>query len=401
LPGNDNIISNSDFEQAGTTLSLDGGVVYSWLSTFDYNTGAPPSSYVELNASQYDSGVSHSGDNSLKVASSWTLATTHPNHFIPVTSEENYFISFYHFIGIGSNNLRVRVHEFDTDKHYLSSYTTVSYVNHVGNTWHKNSFIMGSHPSAVGSLGSSTRFIAIELYSDSAATSYIDDFRVSRELTADSVVIGNLRSTDGTTYFNLDSNEIGLSDGDVRVVLNTTSGLVATYNDITQFDAGAKTGRGYFKGGHLTGRIASIPEHNYSFNLGNNTFAGIEDITITIPANYTFDAISMVFLKTDLFICGGYTDVLGLSSVPRMYKINVHTKTVTSQDITVPGASTTDYPALYSITTDGSLLYTAIIDDETEESYLFSVDPDDMSTHTHIHTLAVAASMLICDGSNI
>ncbi len=101
LPGADNLVVNYDFERAGTTLAEAGAIIYGWLYNTTLATAGLPTSLQDLSPYQKVSTGTHSGQVIAGLyhdgySSGFNRITTHPLHFISVTPDENYFISFYH-----------------------------------------------------------------------------------------------------------------------------------------------------------------------------------------------------------------------------------------------------------------------------------------------------------------
>jgi hypothetical protein len=165
-----------------------------------------------------------------------------------------------------------------------------------------------------------------------------------------------IQSADGKTYVDLKDSEIGMNDGaGNEVIINPTDGLIGKHGGYNTFDVGATTGRAYFKGGVISGRMASIPLYATAFGL-DRTETAEDDVTID-DDSWDWDDIIVIFA---CYAKGYmYVTVTGVESSifhPIVAKINCITNTFTW--INLEDYNSDDSGSIGGICFDGTYIWT-------------------------------------------
>lgn len=138
------------------------------------------------------------------------------------------------------------------------------------------------------------------------------------------------------------------------MAISLPEGIKATYKDTTIFDLGLETGRPYFRGAILNGRVAAIPQLAYSFKL---------DYT-EVEANAT----AAINSPGDIVYLAPYIYVISQTGSPQTLKrVNPSTMAVTSVNLTSMSPK--------GICTDGTYIW--VTGTSGANKKLYKIDPAD------------------------
>ena len=173
-----------------------------------------------------------------------------------------------------------------------------------------------------------------------------------------------LQSADTKSYVDLKNSEIGMNDGGGNeVIINPTEGLIGKHNSYKTFDVGATTGRAFFRGGVMSGRMSCIPLYATAFGL-DKTDTGIAEIKID-DDSWDFGNGVIVgetcYLNGYIYVCISGDELTYY--VPIIGKINCITNAFTWEPI----LSMADAGTIGGICTDGTYIWVAASVDTNDD----------------------------------
>ncbi|MFH1320441.1 MAG: phage tail protein [Bacteroidota bacterium] len=338
--------------------------------------------------------------------------------YVPVDrTQVGYCASFYYYLTNLDDLLYFRLEQYDKDK-VIGTTTTMKSSGFTEDAWTRFEY-------NITSFDADCAYLRIFIFCDidgALTTCWFDGFQIEpislatqvaspwkegglTNIDGNTITTGLIQSVDTKTYFDLINSVIAMVDGNNKVYLDAL-GLRGYFNAHKMFDLGVSTGRGFFKGGILNGRLSSIPLYAFSHDL---------DITETQGGYHTFGGVSgtggqCVYYNGYVY----FTVSQDLSIQQECYlgRINCVDNTVSFLELNSDPGNT------FGVCFDGTYLWvTAMIDTNLDEVYdefkIYKVTPSTFTSSVNYDIDAPAGTpflghccydnngqILICDLTN-